>query len=154
MLALVFQIGDDRLALDVRRIREVVPRVRLHALACSPPWLAGTFVYRGQVVPVLDLHRLAGLGECPSQLSSRIILVPRSGEDEDSLLGLLASHVSNLQEIADDGQKPMHFQDGGKPDLGGVRAEGSGVVRLLDLERLLPELLRGPLPAPTRKESP
>ena len=29
MLALTFQVGPDRVAVDVRRVREVVPRVRL-----------------------------------------------------------------------------------------------------------------------------
>jgi chemotaxis-related protein WspB len=154
MLALVFQIGDDRLALDVRRIRAVVPRVRLHALGCSPPWLAGAFVYRGQVVPVLDLHRLAGIGECPMRLSSRIILVPRSGAEEGSLLGLLASHVSDVQDVGETGSTPMLLSEEGKPDLGDVRADRNGILRLLDLERLLPESIRVQLPAPTRRESP
>ena len=58
MLALTFAAGGDRLALDIRRVAEVVPRVRLAPLAGAPAWLAGTFVYRGQVVPVIDLHRL------------------------------------------------------------------------------------------------
>ena len=44
MLVLTFQIGSDRLALDVRRVREVVPRVRFQHVAGSPPWLAGLFV--------------------------------------------------------------------------------------------------------------
>ena len=66
-------------ALDIRRVREVVPRVRLRPVSGAPEWLAGLFVYRGQAVPVLDLHRLAGAGECPPHLSSRIILVPHGG---------------------------------------------------------------------------
>jgi chemotaxis-related protein WspB len=153
MLALVFQIGNDRLALDVRRIREVVPRVRLHALACCPSWLAGAFVYRGQVVPVVDLQRLANLGECPAQLSSRIILVPRPGVDDGSLLGLLASHVCDLQEVNADGLSPTPWQDEGAPDFGSVLADRAGVLRLFDLDRLLPESLRGQLPELTGRQS-
>ncbi|MBY0229745.1 MAG: chemotaxis protein CheW, partial [Gemmataceae bacterium] len=47
MLALTFQIGDNRLALDIRRVREVVPRVELRRAPSAPAWLAGEFVYRG-----------------------------------------------------------------------------------------------------------
>ena len=72
MLGLVFQVGPDKVAVDVRRVREVVPRVRLTAVHGAPPWIAGVFVYRGRVVPVVDLHALAGVGECPMHLSSRI----------------------------------------------------------------------------------
>jgi chemotaxis-related protein WspB len=154
MLALIFQIGNDRLALDVRHIKEVVPRVPLQTLSCSPSWLAGAFVYHGQVVPVLDLHRLAGLGDCPLLLSSRIIVVPWPGSEEGRLLGLLASQVADLQELQLDGQAPTPFHEGGKPDLGPVVADRDGVLRWLDLDRLLPESARGALLTLTERDTP
>ena len=51
------------------------------------------FVYRGRVVPVVDLHALAGVGECPPHLSSRIILFPFPLDVPESLVGLLATQV-------------------------------------------------------------
>ena len=102
VLVLTFQIGDDRLALDVRRVKEVVPRVELQRTPGSPAWLAGLFVYRGRAVPVVDLHRLLGAGDCPPHLSSRIILVARAGAAADGdgrLVGLLAARVADLREV-------------------------------------------------------
>jgi chemotaxis-related protein WspB len=152
MLALVFQIGSERFALDVRRIQEVVPRVPLQALSGAPPHVAGAFVYRGQVVPVFDLHRLAGVGDCPSHLSSRIILVPQPGSDKGRLLGLLASQVADLQELQPDGQALTHLHENGRPDLGPTLAHRSGMLRLFDLDRLLPALVGGQLHALERRE--
>ncbi len=152
MLVLVFQIGNERFALDVRRIREVVPHVPLQALSGVPPIFAGAFVYRGQVVPVLDLHRLAGAGECPPHLSSRIILVPQPSPDGGRLLGLLASQVADLQEIQPDGQALTRLQENGRPDLGPILADRGGLIRLLDLDRLLPALVHGQLPTLERRE--
>ncbi len=154
MLALVFQVGDDRLALDVRGIHEVTPRVRLHALTCGPSWLAGTLVYRGRVVPILDLHRLAGLGDCPVLLNSRIILVPQPGGEGGQLLGLLASEVSDLQEVDEGGARRTHFAEDGAPDFGAALVDRKGVLRLLDLERLLPDSMRHQLPGFSRGQSP
>lgn len=154
MLALVFQIGSERFALDVRRIQEVVPRVPLQALSGAPSSYAGAFVYRGQVVPVVDLHRLAGAGDCPPHLNSRIILVPQSPTDGAHLIGLLASQVADLQEIQSDGQTLTSLHENGKPDFGPVLADHRGVLRLLDLERLLPALVSGQLPALERRGSP
>jgi chemotaxis-related protein WspB len=134
MLALTFTAGGDRLALDIRRVAEVVPRVRLAPLAGAPAWLAGTFVYRGQVVPVIDLHRLAGGGECPELLSSRIILVPVGGR----LLGLLAARVADLREIEPPAGAASLVAEG-RADLGPAVADGGGVLRLLDPDRLLPD---------------
>src|SRR5437879_11534958 len=99
MLALIFQVGGDRVAIDVRRVREVVPRVNLSAVSGGAPWMAGVFVYRGRVVPVVDLHRLTEAGECPPHLSSRVILVSYPPEVPGSLVGLLATQVAEMREL-------------------------------------------------------
>src|SRR5262245_4596477 len=98
MLALVFQIGADRVALDVRRVRRVVPRVQLAPAPPGSRGLAGQFVYRGRVVPVVDFFPLARAGECPARLSSRIILVPWP-DGSERLVGLLATHVADIREL-------------------------------------------------------
>ncbi len=153
MLALIFQIGSERFALDVRRIQEVVPRVPLQTLCNAPPNFAGAFVYRGQVVPVLDLHRLAGAGDCPPHLSSRIILVPLPSSNGGRLLGLLASQVADLQEIEPDDQTLTTLHETDRLDFGPVLANQGGLLRLLDLDRLLPALVHGQQFTLERRES-
>jgi len=63
MLALTFEVGSDRVAVDVRRVREVVPRVRLNPLSGGPSG-SRNVRHRGRVIPVIDLHRFIGSGEC------------------------------------------------------------------------------------------
>src|SRR5437870_8208063 len=107
MLVLTFRVGAEPVGLDIRRVREVVPRVCLQPVSGAPGWLAGVFVYRGQVVPVIDLYRLVGGPECPPHLSSRIILVPYHGpEGGEQLVGLLASQVADIREVAA-GARPL-----------------------------------------------
>ena len=138
MLVLTFQVGREAFALDIRRVREVVPRVRLRPVSGAPDWLAGLFVYRGQAVPVLDLHRLTGAGECPPHLSSRIILVPHSGPDgPKELLGLLATQVADIREVSADARPLAGLAGEAGPDLGAVVADGTGLLRLLDPDKLL-----------------
>jgi chemotaxis-related protein WspB len=136
MLVLTFQIGNNRLALDIRRVREVVPRVELKRSPTGPAWLAGLFVYRGRAVPVIDLHQLLAGGECPHHLSSRIILVPRvdATSGEESLLGLLAAQVADLREVEPGHTLPV----GGMPGLGTPLVDRDGILHLLDLDRLIP----------------
>jgi chemotaxis-related protein WspB len=136
MLALTFQVGRDRVAVDVRRVREVVPRVRLSATDGGPPGMAGVFVYRGRVVPVVDLHKLTGAGDCPPHLSSRIILVPWPADDPDGLVGLLATQVAEVREVPDAAAQPVPG-DPGRPGLGPAVPDGDGILRLLDPDRLL-----------------
>jgi chemotaxis-related protein WspB len=134
MLALTFQVGPDRVAVDVRRVREVVPRVRLTPAVGRPEWVAGVFVYRGRVVPVIDLHRLTGVGDCPSHLSTRIVLVPRPGGGPDELVGLLATRVAEVRDVPgpDGRDDPLTGSV-----FGPARADGAEVIRVLDPDRLL-----------------
>lgn len=142
MLALIFQVGQDKVAVDVRRIREVIPRVRLTGLNSGPSWIAGVFVYRGRVVPVVDLHRLTGAGECPPHLSSRIILFPYPIDVPESLVGLLATQVAEIREIRPGLVQPLP-SDPGRPGLGPALPDGSGILCLLDPDWLLGQVAAG-----------
>jgi len=141
MLVLTFEIAGARVALDVRQIREVVQFVQVQRPSSGPPWLAGVFVYRGRMVPVIDLQRLVGGGECPSQLSTRIILVPRGVADDEELLGLLAPRVADVRDIdpkTNAANCTAGPQEAGQPDLGPVLVENGAMLHLLDLDRLIP----------------
>lgn len=135
MLALLFQVGADRVAVDVRRVREVVPRVRLSPAVGGPNWVAGRFVYRGRVVPVVDLYALVGTGPCPPHLSSRVILFPWPANSA-SLVGLLATQVADIRRI--DAVPPPDAD--ADLSLGPVVADGTDMLRLLDPDRLLAAL--------------
>jgi chemotaxis-related protein WspB len=114
---LTFHVGAERCGVDVRHVAEVLPRVRLRPSAGAPPQVAGLFVHRGRPVPVIDLHRLFGAGECPPHLSSRIVLLPLDGEGR--FVGLLAARVADIVELP------------GAP-AAGTLAEGGGLLRLVD----------------------
>jgi chemotaxis-related protein WspB len=139
MTVLTFRVGAESLALSIRRVREVLPRVNLRSVGGSPDWLAGVFVYRGDVIPVIDMHRLTGACQCPPHLSSRIILVPRPTSDgREQIVGLLATQVADIREIRADESKFAAITAGTGADLGPVVADGSGTLRLVDPDRLLP----------------
>jgi chemotaxis-related protein WspB len=142
MLALIFQVGGDKVAVDVRRIREVIPRVRLSAVNSGPSWIAGVFVYRGRVVPVVDLHRLTGAGVCPPHLSSRIILFPYPLDAPESLVGLLATQVAEIRVIRAGLVQPLPGESG-RPGLGPALPDGTGIIRLLDPDWLLSQVAAG-----------
>jgi chemotaxis-related protein WspB len=142
MLVLTFQIGGDRLALDVRQIQEVVPRVHLQPVAGGPAWLAGVFVNRGNVVPVLDLHRLIGAAECPPHLSTRIILVRHQRDGAERLIGLLAAQVADIRPMQPPSASQARLTAPGLPDLGPVHVDGREIIHVVDLDRLLPQEYR------------
>jgi chemotaxis-related protein WspB len=139
MLALTFQVGPDRVAVDVTRIREVVPRVRLAPVNGAPAWIAGVFIYRGRIVPVVDLHRLIGVGECPLHLSSRVILLPYPLDNPESLIGLLATQVADIRELPAELVQSTAVRSS-RTGLGPALPDGAGILRLLNPDALLGQI--------------
>src|SRR5688572_13503466 len=75
MLYVLFQLGNDRYALEAQRIVEVVPLLALKKIPLAPTGLAGIFNYRGQPVPALDLCELTFGRPVQERLSTRIIII-------------------------------------------------------------------------------
>lgn len=79
MLILLFHVGDDRYALDIDQIVEIIPTVKLRQIHHTPEYVAGSFNYCGKIVPVIDLCQLIGNQPSRSYLSTRIIIVEAGG---------------------------------------------------------------------------
>ena len=142
MLALAFHIGPDRFALPCGDIVEVVPRVALRAVPHAPPSIAGTFRYRGFVVPVVDLCQLVAGVVCPDRLSSRIVVTRFTGAaGAERRLGLLAERVLDTLALDPRAAEPTGIHVASAPYLGEVGFEGGTSVQLLRVDLLL----RGPL---------
>ena len=75
MLFLLFQMGNDRYALEARRVVEVVPLLELKHLPQAPKGVAGIFNYRGHPVPAVDVSELTLGVPAVERLSTRIIIV-------------------------------------------------------------------------------
>lgn len=150
MLFLLFQLGTDRYALDVRQVAEVLPVVSIKLIPQARPAIAGIFNYRGAPVPVIDLNQLMSNRPAQQRLSTRIILVhypDRSGEPR--LLGLIAEQVKATmrRDVAD-------FVDAGvradaTPYLGPVASDATGLVQWIEVDKLLPETIQDLLFRPT-----
>ena len=137
MLSLFVRAGAERLAVPAAAVVEVVPAVRLHRPAGASAWVAGVLRFRGEVVPVLDLNRLATGEPCPERLSTRILILETDVAGTRRRLGLLAERVTDLKPLELVGPAYSAPPAGG-PDLGPLAADADGVVRLPDVARLFP----------------
>src|SRR5215471_8427642 len=97
MLFLLFQLGNERYALEASRVVEVVPLLALKSLPQAPQGVAGIFNYRGQPVPAVDLCALTVGEPARERLSTRIIIVKLSETGgPDRLVGLIAEHATEM----------------------------------------------------------
>jgi purine-binding chemotaxis protein CheW len=123
--ALVLPIGDDRYAVDLTDVREVVPDPALTPLPGAPPAVLGVVNLRGELVPVLDTATLLGVGRL-----ERVAFVAVAEADE------------GLAGLATDGEPATAAleQPVGAAELPAATtryALGAGAVTLLALGELL-----------------
>lgn len=137
MLALSFNIGKDRFALRCAEVVEVVPRVHLRDIPHAPAFIAGTFTYRGQVVPVIDLGLLLWNASCADRMSTRIILVRYPPPPAaPKMIGLLAERVTEAITLDTERAAPPGIAIADAPYLGDVFFEERGSIQVLRLDAI------------------
>jgi len=138
MLALCFNVGEQRLALPTAAVVEVLPRHVLRPVALAPPAVIGLLAFRGALVPVVDLCRLVLQRDCRPLRSSRMIVVSLPQAQGHRLVALLAEHVLDLVPAGD---TVSGLQLADAPWLGDHLVDPPGLPQLLDPARLLPDEL-------------
>ena len=144
-LFLLFRIGDERYALEAVEIAEVLPRLQLKAIAHAPRWVAGVFVHRAVMIPVIDLAALTFGESAQVRTSTRLVLVHYRGSAEKpaQLLGLIIEQATDTLRCL-----PSEFKEYGldndkfAPYLGPVREDASGLVQWVRVQDLLTESVR------------
>jgi len=146
MLFLLFQLGQDRYALEARCVSQVVPLVNLKKIPRAPGGVAGAFNYRGTLVPVIDLKTMA-LGESSAYcLSTRIILVSYPvQEGEARLLGLIAERATEMINLEQTAFVSSGVETSDAPYLGLVARDPRGLIQMVILEQLLKATVRDAL---------
>jgi chemotaxis-related protein WspB len=143
MLFLLFQLGNDRYALQASRVIEVLPLVELKKIPNAPKGVAGIFNYRGRPVPAVDLCELT-LGQPASRrLSTRIIIVNHPDDTgRNHPLGLIAEHATEIIQRESGEFVEPGLKLGGAPYLGPVLMDSRGGVQLVYEQRLLTDHVR------------
>lgn len=139
MLFVLFQLGNERFALEARRVVEIVPLLELKRIPQAPRGMAGMFIYRGQPVPALDLCELTLGRPAAEHFSTRIIITthPAAASDAEQLVGLIVERATETIR-----REPQDFVESGvriteSTFLGKMLKDADGVVQLVNLERLL-----------------
>jgi len=92
---LIFSLSGETYALETRSVREVARFADFTGLPGASPFLLGVTNLRGEILPVFDLRRLAGIAPKGLTDLSRLLVL---GEDREEL-GLLADDVREVKTI-------------------------------------------------------
>jgi purine-binding chemotaxis protein CheW len=130
------RLAGNLFALDIMSVREIRGWSASTPLPHAPPHVLGMINLRGQVLPVIDLSTLLGLGPSTPGPSSVVVVTQMEGVQA----GLLVDAVCDIITIA-----PGELQD--VPEVGavtefvdGILATPEGIVSVLALRNALPEV--------------
>jgi len=136
VLAVLFRVSDVAYAIPCQNVLEVLPLRALRAPAHAPPWLAGTFAYRGVLVSVIDACQLLGGYPCRERLSSRMALVRSSTQERGVIIaGVVAERMTEVRRLS--GQALLTRSDAPPSYLGPVIEEATELVQCIEVDRLV-----------------
>lgn len=108
---LTFRLSDERYAISVAFIKEVLSVPRITKVPKMPEYMSGIINLRGSVVPVVDLCRKFGIGETKKSVDTGIIVIeiPQEHEDESGKMltvGVFSDAVEKVITIEENNIEP------------------------------------------------
>lgn len=144
VLYLQFTLDQQRFALDVREVIEVLALPTLKPLAQAPAWVAGVLGHRGLLVPVIDLCALTLGKPAPRRTSTRLVLVRYRGEPQrpQHALGLVLEQATHTLRCGVDEFRPYGVDNTEARYLGPVRQDEQGLLQRIEVNQLLTDEVR------------
>lgn len=138
---LTFNLAGESYGIDILRVQEIRGWVPVTKVPNAPAFVRGVMNLRGAIVPVVDLRLRFGLKSVEyTKITVVIVVTVRSEQQGDRIIGMVVDGVSDVLNI----NHAAEIKDA--PDFGaavhtefisGLVAMDSGMVMLLDVDRLL-----------------
>lgn len=131
----VLELGEEKYALRIFDIHEVIKMQKITEVPNSKPYLLGVINLRGKIVPVVSLRKRFGLAEVPVTTTTRIVVV----NIQEEIIGIVVDGVSKVTTFTEI-QPPSEIVSG----VDGIYLEGmgkseEGLVSILNMNQILYE---------------
>jgi purine-binding chemotaxis protein CheW len=136
---LTFRVADEEYAIDILRVREIVPFGTITSVPKTPPWIRGVTLLRGQAVPVVDLAAKLGLPATVAGPATCIVMVEARLGAERVVMGVTADRVSQVVDLGSgDIQAPPLFGTRVRVEfLLGLAKLAKSLALMLDIDKVL-----------------
>lgn len=138
---LCFSLGGEEYGVDLKLVSQVVKPPAVTWVPRVPSHFLGVVSIRGDVITLMDLRQLMGIGATEWPRSARILIVDIQGEP----IGLLVDSVTQVRRIRpEELERKPNLQEGDHLDhLICIAHPDSGrPILIMDLDTILYESLR------------
>jgi purine-binding chemotaxis protein CheW len=127
---LVAQLGDERIALPLREVVEVIDAPTVTPLPLTPVGVIGQCAWRGQWVPVLDPAQLLGVAR---RGGAGTLLVARGRQRP---FALLVDDVDDVRDVETGALRPVPAGTDKLGRLRGILQDGDDLIAVVDASAL------------------
>ncbi len=103
---LSFNLAEEKFALNILRIREIIEYGGVTQIPMMPAFIKGVINLRGMAVPVIDLPRRLGKRPCEINKRTCIVVVDIATDDGQIEVGWMVDSVDEVIEIPPDQVEP------------------------------------------------
>lgn len=129
----VFTIDTGEYAFNILDVHEIIRLAEITRVPRTPAYVEGVINLRGNVIPVIDLHKRLGLPAGKPTDKTRIVIVQVQGIKA----GMIVDEVLEVLQLSSQDVEPAPAARDNTEFLQGVGKVGDRLLLLVDLERLL-----------------
>ncbi|QCX33203.1 purine-binding chemotaxis protein CheW [Caloramator sp. E03] len=133
MQYVVFELSDERYALKISDVYEIIKMQKITVIHNSKPFLEGVINLRGKIVPVVSLHKKFGLTNYEVSKSTRIIFV----KSNDEMIGIVVDRVNHVIKFSDIQPPPDMVAGIDGNNFTGIGISEEGMASILEINHIL-----------------
>ncbi len=136
MQVVTFRLGDDYLACPISQVREIIQLEEVTPVPSTPPKVRGILNRRGEIITILDMPKVLGIGLNLSEDDSQLMILYSDTED----IGIMVSEVTEIPTVnTEDIEEPSKALETpvNQQYLEGIIKEEGQLILLTDLLELV-----------------
>ncbi|MBE2913846.1 chemotaxis protein [Anoxybacillus flavithermus] len=132
-----FLIGDNRFAINVIKVKEIIHPIAPTKVPHAHPYIEGIIELRGEVLPLIDLAKALGFGPSNNPAQDKYIVAEFNQQK-------VVFHVHNVTQIHRISwkqiEKPSQMYQGLESQIIGVVKLNGNMILLLDFEKIIVDI--------------
>lgn len=132
-----FLVGDNRFAINVIKVKEIIQPIAPTKVPHAHPYIEGIVELRGEVLPLIDLAKALGFGPSQNPAQDKYIVAEFNQQK-------VVFHVHNVTQIHRISwkqiEKPSQMYQGLESQIIGVVKLNGNMILLLDFEKIVVDI--------------
>ncbi|WP_339170622.1 chemotaxis protein [Anoxybacillus sp. FSL W8-1294] len=132
-----FLVGDNRFAINVIKVKEIIQPIAPTKVPHAHPYIEGIIELRGEVLPLIDLAKALGFGPSNNPAQDKYIVAQFNQQK-------VVFHVHNVTQIHRISwkqiEKPSQMYQGLEGQIIGVVKLNGNMILLLDFEKIVVDI--------------